>query len=278
MEEALGLLADLGDGGKVLAGGQSLGPLLNLRLVSPGVLVDVNRVPGLDTVGVDAGFLRLGALVRHRTLERSPEVRAASPLIAEAAAQIGHVAIRNRGTLGGSLAHADPAAELPATLVCLDGEVELRSAIGERVLGAAEFFTGPLTSATASDEMVVGARVPLPSATTGHAWLEFARRHGDFALVGVAARVTVDGLGCCSEARIVLAGVGGVPLSVPLSAEALVGERPTRETCAAAATLAPASVEPDSNAPADYDYRKRLVRVLVERALCLAAARAGVTA
>ena len=155
--------------------------------------------------------------------------------------------------------------------------IELRSAVGGRIVGAAEFFTGPLTSATASDEMVVEIRVPLPSASTGYAWLEFARRHGDFALVGVAARVTVDGLGCCSEACVVLAGVGAVPLPVPRSAEALVGGHLAQEACAAAAKLAAAAVEPGSDDHLDYGYRKRLVRVLVERALRVAAERAGAT-
>ncbi|HXF81881.1 MAG TPA: FAD binding domain-containing protein, partial [bacterium] len=195
LDEALGLLRRFGAEGKVLAGGQSLVPLLNMRLVRPAVLIDLNRVRSLDYIVHGAGRgptreVRLGAMTRQRAAERSPLVRMELPLLAEALAYVGHPQIRNRGTVGGSVAHADPSAELPAVLAALDGRVVLRSARGARTLSAEEFFRGYLTTALAPDELLVELRLPAHP-HRGTAFLEVARRHGDFALAGVAVAMDV---------------------------------------------------------------------------------------
>jgi len=255
-----------------LAGGQSLGPLLNLRLARPGVLVDLNRIDGLAEVEEADAALAIGALVRHRRVERDPRVASACPLLAEAAAQIGHVAIRNRGTLGGSLAHADPAAELPAAVAALDGEVELRSARGSRRLRAGDFFRAPFETAVEEGELVVAVHVPRLPARTGQVWLELNERHGHFALVGVAASLTLAQDGSCSEARLAYAGVGPVPWVATEAAALLAGAGP--DAFRAAAAAAADGCEPPSDAHGSSSYRRRLVRVLTERALIEAAARA----
>src|SRR5256714_4344711 len=224
IDEALGVLARHGDEAKVLAGGQSLVPLLSFRLVRPAYLVDLNDVGGLAGIRVDDGHLAIGAMTRQRAVETSPLVRQRCPLLAEAMPQIGHVQIRNRGTIGGSLAHADPASELPAVIAALDGELVLQSVRGQRVLTPEQFFMTYLTTAAAPDELLVEVRVPVTPPRTGSAFLEVSRRHGDFALVGVAATVTLDEAGVCTAAAIALTGVGPVPLLARDAARALVGE------------------------------------------------------
>jgi CO/xanthine dehydrogenase FAD-binding subunit len=200
LDEALALLATHGEEAKVLAGGQSLVPLLNFRLVRPGYLVDLNEIAGLDGIRVENGRLVIGAMTRQRAVETSALVREHCPLMADAMPQIGHVQIRNRGTVGGSLAHADPASELPAVVAALDGEVVLQSTRGRRVLKPEQFFAGYLTTTAAPDELLVEARVPVTPPRTGSAFVELSRRHRDFALVGVAATVTVDEAGVCTGA------------------------------------------------------------------------------
>ncbi len=246
----------------MLAGGQSLGPLLNLRLATPGLLVDVNRLP-LASVQERDGMLELGALVRQRDAERSEAVARAAPLLAEALPWIGHAAIRNRGTVGGSLAHGDPAAELPAVAVALEAEIVARSRRGERRIAAADLFELPLVTALASDELLVSLRVPPLPAAAGWAWVELARRHGDFALAGVAAIVRPDGGG-----RLVLAGVGPRPLDVSALLDAAAEPR---EVAGAAAQ----ACDPPSDVHGSAPYRRRLVRALVRRALETARARAA---
>ena len=196
----------------MLAGGQSLVPLLNFRLVRPAYLVDLNEIAGLDGIRLDDGHLAIGAMTRQRAVETSGLVRQRCPLLAEAMPQIGHVQIRNRGTIGGSLAHADPAAELPAVVAALDGELVLRSARGQRMLKPEQFFVAYLTTAAEPDELLVEVRLPAMPPRTGSAFLEVSRRHGDFALVGVAATVTLDADGVCTGGALALTGVGPTPV------------------------------------------------------------------
>jgi CO/xanthine dehydrogenase FAD-binding subunit len=273
LDEAFGLLAQHGEEAKVLAGGQSLVPLLNFRLVRPTYLVDLNDVPGLDGIRVDDGRLAIGAMTRQRAAETSSVVRERCPLLAEAMPQIGHVQIRNRGTIGGSLAHADPAGELPAVMAALDGELVLRSRRGERLLSAPEFFVGYLTTAAAPDELLVEARVPVTPARTGTAFLEVSRRHGDFALVGVAATLTLDAGGVCTACAVALTGVGPTPVVARDAARALVGVKPTADAYADVGRRVASALVPDSDLHASADYRKHLAGVLTRRALARAAER-----
>jgi CO/xanthine dehydrogenase FAD-binding subunit len=275
LDEALGMLAQHGEQAKVLAGGQSLVPLLNFRLVRPGYLVDLNEVPGLDALRVEDGRLVIGAMTRQRTVERSPLVREQCPLLADAMPQIGHVQIRNRGTIGGSLAHADPAGELPAVVAALDGELILRSRRGERRLRPEQFFVAYLTTAAEADELVVEARVPVAPARTGTAFLEVSRRHGDFALVGVAATLTLDDGGVCTACAVALTGVGPTPVVAREAARALVGVKPTPDAFADVGRRVTSALAPDSDLHASADYRKHLAGVLTRRALARAAERAG---
>ncbi|HEX9312764.1 MAG TPA: FAD binding domain-containing protein, partial [Actinomycetota bacterium] len=202
LDEVLALLSEHGDEAKLLAGGQSLIPLLNFRLARPSVLVDLNSVSGLDGMTSQNGTIGLGAMVRQRAAERSPDVGSSCPLIVQALRHVAHLQIRNRGTVGGSIAHADPAAELPAVALALDAEMVVRSAAGERVVPASEFFQGPFTTAVGPEEVLVEVRFP-KLAGARSTFLELARRSGDFALAGVAAVARVEeGSGAVTEARL----------------------------------------------------------------------------
>ena len=275
LDEALAVLARHGEQAKALAGGQSLVPLLNFRLVRPAYLVDLNEVPGLDGIRIQDGRLAIGAMTRQRAVETSAVVRELCPLLAEAMPQIGHVQIRNRGTVGGSLAHADPAGELPAVVAALDGELVLRSARSERRLPAREFFVAYLTTAAAPDELLVEVRLPLAPPRTGTAFLEVSRRHGDFALVGVAATVTLDERGVCTACAVALTGVGPTPVVAREAARVLVGIAPTAAAIEDVARRVAGSLAPDSDLHASADYRTHLAGVLTRRALARAAGRAG---
>jgi CO/xanthine dehydrogenase FAD-binding subunit len=274
LEDTLALLQQHGDHAKVLAGGQSLVPLLNFRLVRPGVLIDLNEVPGLDGIRETDGVLTIGAMTRQRTVETSALVRERCPLLADAMPQIGHVQIRNRGTVGGSLAHADPAAELPAVVAALGGELVLRRAGGQRVLPAEQFFVTYLTTALEPGELLVEVRVPVTPPRTGSAFVEVSRRHGDFALVGVAASLTVDEAGICTRAALALTGVGPTPVVARAAAAALVGARPTPAAIGDAARRATAGLTPDGDLHASREYRTHVAGVLTRRALERAGARA----
>jgi CO/xanthine dehydrogenase FAD-binding subunit len=275
VEETLSILAQHGEQAKVLAGGQSLVPLLNFRLVRPAYLVDLNDLADLGGIRVADGRLCIGAMTRQRAVETSALVRERCPLLAEAMPQIGHTQIRNRGTIGGSLAHGDPAAELPAVVAALGGELVLQSARGRRVLTPAQFFVGYLTTAAAPDELLVEVRLPVAPPRTGSAFLEVSRRHGDFALVGVAVTLTVDEAGVCTAGAIALTGVGPTPVVAREAARALVGVRPAPAGFAAAGRRAAAAVEPDGDLHASSEYRTHLASVLTRRALARAAERAG---
>ena len=276
LDEAIDLLAQHADAAKLIAGGQSLGPLLNMRLARPEVLIDLNRLAELDYLREQDGWLAIGALTRQRALERSRVVGERWPLLAEAVPYIGHTAIRNRGTVGGSIAHADPSAELPAVVAALGGELRIRGPRGERVARPDEFFVTYLTTSLAPDELLVEVRLPGVAAGTGCAWLEYARRHGDFALVGVAAllRLRAGGDGTCAEARLVYTGVGPAPYDARPAAGLLIGQPPSEETFAAAAERAAADSQPDADLHASAEYRRHLVRVLTRRALRQALQRA----
>ena len=267
LEEALDALA-ASPGAKCLAGGQSLIPLLNLRLADSMTLVDLARVPRLDFVERRNGHLVIGALTRHRTLETSPEVRAAEPLLARAAREVGHLAIRNRGTIGGSLAHADPAAEWPLVATALDARVVLRSARGSRELSARACFTGPLTTAISPDEILTEVQFPVAEQPARFGFQELCRRPGDFAMVAVACRVSLDDRGICRAATLAVGGVHGTPLWISDAGRVLAGSHGEESAIDAAADVAARAVDPSSDVHASADYRRRMTRVLARRALC----------
>jgi carbon-monoxide dehydrogenase medium subunit len=263
-DEVLQLLAEHGDEAKVLAGGQSLVPLLNFRLARPAVLIDLAMVDELRGVRRDDGHLVIGAMTRQREAETSREVAGAAPLIPQALGWVGHLQIRNRGTVGGSIAHADPAAELTAVALALDAEMVVRSATGERVLAAADFFEGPFTTALAPDELLTEVRFGvLEGAKT--AFLELARRSGDFAMAGVAAVNT--GSAGTPDVRLAAIGVGGSATRLQAAEDAVRGREPTDEVLREAGEAASDAVDPPTDVHADSEYRKELLGVLVRRAL-----------
>lgn len=276
VEEALDLLARHGDGAKVLAGGQSLMPMLNFRLARPSLVIDINRVAALATVTTAPdGGLRLGALVRQRALERSALIRERGPLIAQAVPFVGHPQIRTRGTLGGNLVHADPASELPAVMVALGAELTVQSARARRTLGAEAFFVGALTTALAPDELLTEIALPPWPARSGSSLLEVAKRHGDFALGGAAVTLTLDAQRRVAGARIVCFGVGARPVRVLDAERSLAGGAPSAAAFAEAGRLAAAGVDPADDIHASGAYRRRLAGVLVTRALAAANTSAG---
>lgn len=267
VDEALALMAEHGDDAKVLAGGQSLIPVLNFRLARPAVLVDLNRVTSLAGIAEANGGLRIGAMTRQRQAERSALVAERAPLLAAALPHVAHPQIRNRGTVGGSLAHADPAAELPAVMLALEARFRLRTASAERSLAASDFFTGFFSTALAEGELLVDIEVPPMPAGAGCAFEEVSRRHGDYALLGVAAVVALDDTGRCSDVRLAYVNGGAGPQRSP-GAESLVrGEVPGPELVRAAAAAALNDLEPGNDVHASAEYRRQLARVLTERTL-----------
>lgn len=266
----LAALTQHGDEAKLLAGGQSLIPAMNFRLARPGVLVDINRLEGeLAYIKTTAnGGLRLGALTRHYQVERSPLVAQHDPLLQQMMPHIAHPQIRNRGTLGGSLAHADPAAELPLWAVARQAMLTIQSERGSRQVAASDFFTGLFATDLAADEMVTEIAVePLPP-RSGTGFVEMARRHGDYALAGVAAIATLAADGSCAAARLVCLNVGEVPQVAEQAAAILVGKQPTAVLFAAAADIAARDeIDPTDDIHASAAYKRHLVRVLTQRAL-----------
>ncbi|MCV2488889.1 FAD binding domain-containing protein [Geodermatophilus sp. YIM 151500] len=271
-------LAALGgaDDARVLAGGQSLVPIMALRLATPEVLVDVSRAPELREHRSDGGVLTVGAGVTDRELELDAGVRAAHPLLVRTLSLIAHPEIRARGTLCGSLAHADPAAELPALLLATDGEVEVAGDAGRRRVPAAEFVTGPFTTALADGEMVVAAHLPLPGPGSGWAVDEIARRPGDYALAGVVCGVELDGAGRCAGARVALFGVAATPVRAHGAERVLDGAVPDDAALDAAAAAAFDGVDViGDEVHASAGYRRRAGAALVRRALTAAVRAAG---
>lgn len=276
LDEALMLLAEHGDAAKPIAGGQSLVPTMNFRLAQPSVLVDLNRISSLFGIHADqGGGLRVGAMTRQRAVERSPLVAERAPLVAETMPFIAHPQIRNRGTFGGSIAHADPAAELPALAVVLDMGLTAQSQRGQRQLAAGDFFLGLFETALEPDELLVEVQIPALPARTGVAFEEIARRHGDYALVGAAAVVTLDGSGRVASSRLAFLSIGDGPVVVRGAGRALQGEAPTDEAIRAAAAAIHEEIEPQGDVHATAAYRRYLAEVLARRTLARAAARAG---
>jgi carbon-monoxide dehydrogenase medium subunit len=278
VEEALVEVREHGEEAKVLAGGQSLVPLLALRLARPAVIVDIGPVRELAALEHDGGEVAIGAMVREAAAERSAVVREHVPLLAEALPLIGHVAIRNRGTIGGSVAHGDPAAEIPAVALALDATVVVASASrGERVIPAAAFFKGFLTTALADDEVLLAIRFPVAAPGAGAAFAEAARRHGEFAMVGAATSITVMD-GHVADARIALIGVAGTPVRATGAEAILAGADVSTAAIDEAAREAVADLAPTTDLHATAAYRKHVARVLVGRSLRSALNRALVAA
>jgi carbon-monoxide dehydrogenase medium subunit len=264
--EAVDLLAEHGDEASVLAGGQSLIPLLALRLARPAVLIDINGVDELAGVSATDGRVAIGAMTREYVAEESQTVADAVPLLAAALPLIGHEAIRSRGTIGGSLAHADPAAELPAVARALNAEFVVRGPSGERVIPAAQWFEGYLTTSRRPDELLVEVRFPTARGGTGVSFTEVARRHGDFAIVGLAASLVLSG-GVISDARLAFAGVAEVPVRATAAEELLAGERPSAELFDEAARRATEDLDPPADLHGSSDYRKTVAAAVVRRGL-----------
>jgi len=275
VDEVLALLAEHADEAKVLAGGQSLVPLLAMRLARPAQLIDINGVAGLSGITpVNGDGVAFGALTREREAERSALVTERLPVLAEALPMIGHVSIRNRGTVGGSIAHADASAELPAVAVVTGAEMVVRSAGAERVVPADEYFVGHFTTCMADDELLTEVRMPSGPAGAGWAFHEIVRRHGDFALVGVAAMVTLDG-DRIGEARLALMGVADRAFRATGAETALAGQPADASTFEAAAREATKDLEPASDIHGSAEFRRHLAGVAVRRALTTASGRAG---
>jgi carbon-monoxide dehydrogenase medium subunit len=270
LTEALDLLAEFGDSAKILAGGQSLVPLLNFRLARPEHVVDVNGVAELNNASGPDGCLCLGAMVRQAMLGQSPTIARACPPIAQAMPFVGHPQIRNRGTLGGSLAHADPAAELPAVMLAVDAQFTLQSKRAQRVVAADDFYVGPLVTVLRSDEMLVRIDLPRWPERTASSVLEVAIRAGDFALAGVVASGTLDQDGRVSGARIVCFGVGDRPVRIHEAEVCIEDRAPVAELLNEAGRIVSARVEPVEDIHASAAYRKRASGILAVRALAAA--------
>ena len=268
--EAVDLLAEHGDEASVLAGGQSLIPLLALRLARPAVLIDINGIDELSGVSAIDGRVAIGAVTREYVAEESGTVADALPLLAAALPLIGHEAIRSRGTIGGSLAHADPAAELPAVARALDAEFVVRGPSGMRVIPAAQWFEGYLTTARRPDELLVEVRFPAAGPDTGASFEEVARRHGDFAIVGLAASLVMSG-GVIGEARLAFAGVSDVPVRATAAEDLLAGQAPSAELFDEAARRATEDLDPPGDLHGSPDYRKTVAAAVMRRGLRAAA-------
>jgi carbon-monoxide dehydrogenase medium subunit len=272
LQAALAALARHGEEAKVLAGGQSLIAMLNLRLVSPKTVIDAGRLSELDYIRADGGELRIGALTRHNTVMHSAEVAQHCPLIAEAYRFISHHAIRNRGTIGGNLCHADPASELPVVALLLDATMVLKSSSGERRVSAGDFFKGPFETAARTDELLTEVRFRAQPRGEGYAFDEVSQRHGDFALVAAGCTLAVAD-GVCRTVKLGYAGVGPHAMRVPEAEAALAGQPATDANFAKAAASAAEHVRPTGDVHADEAYRRDLVRALTRRVLAAALAR-----
>ncbi len=277
LDEALALKAEHGSDARFLAGGQSLVPILNFRLAQPAVLIDINLIAEASGVAPSDLELRIGALTRYRSLQREPAIARHCPLITEALPHIAHPQIRNRGTIGGNLCHADPASELPAIMLAIGARLRLRAQRGERTLDARSFFTGALSTALQDDEMLAEVIVPAAKPRTGTSFLEVARRRGDFAMMGIAAMMTLDEAGVCREARVAYCGAGDGPVVSADAAAAVVGTGVGEREIAVAAQQAMKEVEPFGSVHASADYQRHLAGVLTRRALTAARDRAGAT-
>ena len=274
VEMAAAALAAAGGDGKIIAGGQSLVPMLNFRLLRPSVLVDINRIGGLAFIDETGSAIRIGALTRHFALETSPVVARHLPVLSCAMTHVAHLAIRNRGTIGGSLAHADPAAELPMLALLLDAELRIASSSSRRTIAARDFFLGTMTVDLAADEILTEVVLPKLPAKTGWGFEELARRHGDFALAAAASTLTVfDGV--IAQARLALMGVGATALRATEAEALLVGRALDLNLTAPVVDAVRAAIEPETDLHASSDYRRHLAGVLAGRAVAAAWRRAN---
>ena len=273
VQHAVALLAEHGDDAKVIAGGQSLMPMLAFRMATPGLLIDIGSIAALRRITLDDRGVTLGALVRWVDIEKHPQLGGAHPLLVEAVRHVAHYQIRNRGTVGGSLAHADPAAELPGIALACDAEIEVAGPNGERTISAADFFVDSLTTALAADEVIVSIRLPAWKSCRCWAFEEFARRRGDFALAGVALFYDVAE-GRAMDPHIAAIGVGATPLRLTAAEQALAGKAVAQAAIRKAVSAATSSIDPPGDIHAPGDYRRALLGVLLERALARAS---GVT-
>ena len=275
--EAVNMLGEYAPDARVLAGGQSLVPMMNFRLARPAVLVDLNRISDLFYIDDIGDYLAVGAMTREREIENSDLVRAACPLLHEATLNIGHLPIRSRGTIGGSLCNADPAAEYPATILALDATLVAQSVRGEREIPAAKFFDSALTTTLEPDEILTEIRAPKVPPGSGAAFVEVSRRHGDFALAGVAAQITLDG-DAVTNVRLAACGVGSGPVRLTDAEDAIRSDGLTDASLAAAEAAAVVQADPDSDVHATSGYRRKLAGVMTKRALQKAAERARAVA
>jgi len=276
VEEVLFILHNSGGEAKILAGGQSLVPAMNFRVVQPSALIDLNRLPELGYIREDGERLRIGAMTRERHLEFDESIAKRVPLLREAAPHIAHPQIRNRGTIGGSLVHADPAAELPVLILATQARLKARNASEERWIEAKDFFVGMFTTALEPEEILVEIELPFMAPRTGWSFLEVAPRAGDYAMMGVAALVTLDEAGKCQLAKLVYLNAGDGPLEATQAAQLLLGELPSNELIDSAAHLASTQeISPFGNIHASVEYQRHLANVLTKKALKIAAKRAA---
>jgi CO/xanthine dehydrogenase FAD-binding subunit len=267
VREAVELLQRHGDEAKILAGGQSLIPMMNFRVARPKVLIDINKIKELDYIREEKGELVIGGLTRERTLEVSPVVKKKCPILAEAISYIGHLPIRTRGTIGGSLVHADPSAEIPIIVCGLGGKMKVVGPSGERILGPDEFFLTYLTSALEAAEVLVEVRIPTLPANAGWSFMEFSRRHGDFGIVAVASVLYLENKGLCRQARIALGGVAPTPMRAGEAENLLAGRVITEELIKEAGIKAAQATDPESDYHASAEYRKDMAKVFTQRSL-----------
>jgi len=275
LKQALALKAEHGDEARFLAGGQSLVPTMNFRLTQPALLIDINPLTQLAGVHRNgSGSVRIGALTRYGSLERDPEVARDLPLVHEALPHIAHPQIRNRGTIGGNLAHADPASEMPAIVVALGGKLRAQSVRGERRIAAADFFAGALSTALEADEMLTEVELPAAPARSGACFMEVSRRRGDFAIAGVACMLRLEQDGRCAEARIALCNAGDTPIFAAEAARSLAGRSIGTNEIDAAAALVQGAIDPGGNIHASKEFQRHVAGVLTARALTIANERA----
>jgi CO/xanthine dehydrogenase FAD-binding subunit len=267
VNEAIALLEKYEDEAKILAGGQSLVPIMNFRLGRPEVLIDINKIKELDHIKEEGGDLLIGALTRERDLELSPLVQEKCPILAEAVSFVGHVPIRNRGTFGGSLVHADPSSELPTVICCLGGEMKVVGPSGERTLEPEAFFLTYLTTSLEPSEILVEVRIPTLPQNTGWSFVELSRRSGDFAIVGVATLLFMEDGGVCKEARIALGGVAPTPIRAEEAEALLSGQVITDELIEKAGKEAAEATEAEPDYHATAEYREEMARIFVQRGL-----------
>jgi carbon-monoxide dehydrogenase medium subunit len=274
VEEALDALSRYGEEAKVLAGGHSLIPLMKLRLASPKYLIYIGKIQGLSYIREEAGKISIGCMTTHAMIESSDLLRKKNLLLSETASKIGDLQVRNMGTIGGSLAHADPAADYPAAITALEGEIVARSVKGERVIKAQEFFKGPFSTALRSDELLVEVRVPSMEGYFGAAYEKLVFRATDYAIVGVAAVLELDRGGAIQRARVALTGVGSTPVRAKSVEEELIGKQASKDLIVKVSARASEGLNPPSDVRASSEYRKAMAAVMTKRALLRALERA----